>query len=143
MRRFLSYWATAAVLALATVMVSSSASAGLCASCAGKVFVTSVGKCTGCGKATTSSSFTLGPACSAARNQCEACGAALCVVVPVVAPVIQPVVPPVVVPVIPPVVPPVVAPVVPQVVKPVVPRVVAPTPAVRSTAVAPAAPAVK
>ena len=102
MSRFLSCWATAAVLALATVLVSSSASAGLCANCTGKAFIANVGKCSACGAATASGAFKLCPACSTARNQCQACLAPLSVVITVAPPVVvpgtetKPVVPPVV-----------------------------------------------
>ena len=93
MRRFLSYSATAVLLALAAVLVPSSANAGLCTNCVSKMFVMNMGKCVGCGKATTSSSYQLCPACSTAKLQCEACRAALPALPPVVAPIVAPVAP--------------------------------------------------
>ena len=100
MNRFQSYMATTALFALATILVSFSANAGLCAKCAGKMFVMNVGKCAVCGKATSSGAFNLCQACSAAKNQCEACGASLSAPCPATVPVAvseqetKPVVPP-------------------------------------------------
>ncbi|OGV76437.1 MAG: hypothetical protein A3K18_12785 [Lentisphaerae bacterium RIFOXYA12_64_32] len=91
MNRFLSYWATAALLVLATVLVSSSASAGLCANCAGKAFITNMGKCVACNGDTTSGAYKLCAACSTAQNQCQACRATLSAVKPIVPPVAAPV----------------------------------------------------
>ena len=91
MSRFPSCWATAALLALAMVLVSSSASARLCANCAGKAFIMNMGKCVICGAATTSGGHKLCTACSTAQNQCQACRATLSAVPPIVPPVAAPV----------------------------------------------------
>ena len=77
MSRFFPYWAGAALITLATVLMPASAQAGLCADCAGKVFITNVGKCVNCGAPTASGAFELCPACSTQRRKCQACGAAL------------------------------------------------------------------
>jgi hypothetical protein len=94
---------TAALLALTIILVPSSASAGLCANCVGKPHIMNVGKCVGCGATTTSGSFSLCPACSAAQKKCEVCGAALSSVPTVVPLVKTPVVPPVEKPVVKPI----------------------------------------
>ena len=150
MRKVHSFWATAALLALATVLGSASASAGLCVRCANKSFSDNIGKCASCGAATSSGAFKLCPACSIKRNQCEACGGILNVAAsndtaaketkPVVAPVavaapeVKADTPPVAAAA--PEVKPVVSPVE---IKPVVP----PIKILKPAAAAPAAPAVK
>ena len=130
MRSFRSYYTPIALLTLATVLVPAWASAGLCATCAGKMFVQNIGKCATCGGATTSSSFKFCETCSAKLKECQACCIALSTgsttVAPVAPPVIQPIAPPVVPPVVVPVVPPVIDPVMPPVVKPGVPPVIEP-----------------
>jgi len=120
MSKCISHWMTGLVLVVTLVLVPVSARAGLCAKCVRKSHIMNMGKCGGCGAATTSGSFSLCPTCSVAQNKCQACSAALSAVSSVVSSAVPPVVSSAVPPVVPPVEPPVVKPVEPPAEPPVV-----------------------
>ena len=46
----------------------------MCPRCVGKMFIMSVGKCTQCGRGTSSGAHKLCKACSAKQAKCQACG---------------------------------------------------------------------
>lgn len=64
-------------LLLVTLVAPMVASAEICPQCREKAFTADVGTCKGCGGDTSSGAFSLCPACSKKKGQCEACQAQL------------------------------------------------------------------
>jgi hypothetical protein len=52
-------------------------SGALCAQCKEKAFILNIGKCSGCGRGTSSGAFKLCQACGRKAGKCQACGAAI------------------------------------------------------------------
>ena len=67
--------ALSACVCLVILAVALPAMAELCAKCKGKMYIMNIGKCVGCGGATTSGAHKLCPACSRKLGQCEHCRA--------------------------------------------------------------------
>jgi len=71
------------LIAAAVALLSSAAPAALCGKCRGKMFISSIGKCTLCTNHTGSGAHKLCRKCSAKRKQCEHCRGPLGAVGPV------------------------------------------------------------